>query len=519
MFATRGGVPPIPPSRNNQPPPPPPAPPPPPVPPTPPPAPPSNFPKTNTINGVKIRRNSKNSNWVINSNNNKKRFVLTNKDKNRPRLRSIRITVNGVTLTRNNKSNWNFNRKNDEKNYEIKNKNKNTPSVVRKKKMSNNLSSMNLQSLLNKRAKFSGTNAERAALNKEIDDKLEDHIRKLKYESRSRRISQFGYILRSLKSRTNFPGRTSIIGTIREDIRNAAKSKNAKYELERIKGNLQLDFLPIRDRNIRRTFNQELKFLMNREKRYETAYGNNGRQLAPQYPIAPQYPVAPQYPLPQQINFPAPQRINFPAPQRVNFPAAPQRVNEPRFNISGLKPPQINLPPVNLKNVTREEAIPIRNNGGVTSVANKINQAGGPTNVAKTANALEKANGNQKRAVEEFGADPKALKLVIQVAGKNKNYNKINQLLNGMNKIAKKIRKPRVSVKRKTTVKRVVKRKTTVKHRKTSTKVRTGELSKLLHSLTKNKIEQRLEGAHVYNKIYTKKQLERMYKNYLLSRS
>ena len=511
MFATRGGVPPIPPQ--------PPAPP--PIPPQPPAPPPSNFPKTNTINGVKIRRNSKNSNWVINSNNNKKRFVLLNKDKNRPRLRSTSITVNGITLKRNNKSNWNFNKKNDEKNYEIKNKNKNTPSVVRKKKMSNNLSSMNLQTLLNRRAKFSGTNAEKYALNKEIDEKLEEYIRKLKYESRSRRISQFGYILRSLKSRANFPGRTSIIGTIREDIRNAAKSKNAKYELERIKGNLQLDFLPIRDRNIRRTFNQELKFLMNREKRYETAYGNNSRQP---FPAAPQFPVAPQF---QQFPVAAP-RINFPMPQQINFPApqlpAPPRVNEPRFNISGLKPPQINLPPVNLKNVTREEAIPIRNNGGVTSVANKINQAGGPTNVAKTANALEKANGNQTRAVEEFGADPKALKLVIQVAGKNKNYNKINQLLNGMNKIAKKIRKPRARpvkrVVRKAPAKRVV-RKAPAKRvrRKTSTKIRTGELSKLLHSLTKNKIEQRLEGAHVYNKIYTKKQLERMYKNYILSRS
>ena len=415
--------------------------------------------------------------------------------------------MNGVTLTRNNKSNWNFNRKNDEKNYEIKNKNKNKPSLVRKK-MSNNLSSVNLQTLLNRRSKFSGSNADRAALNKEIDEKLEDYIRKLKYESRSRRISQFGYILRSLKSRANFPGRSSIVGTIREDIRNAAKSKNAKYELERIKGNLQLNFLPIRDRNIRKTFNQELKFLMNRERRYETAYEN-----------APQ-----QYQLPQRVNFPAPQRVNFPAPQRINFPEPQLPRNsapEPRFNISGLKPPQINLPPVNLKNVTRQEAIPIRNNGGVTSVANKINQAGGPTNVAKTANALEKANGNQKRAVEEFGADPKALKLVIQVAGKNKNYNKIDQLLNGMNKIAKKIRKPRarkvVPVK-KAPVKRTV-RKVHVKRRKTTTRVRTGELSKLLHSLTKNKIEQRLESAHVYNKIYTKKQLERMYKNFILSRN
>jgi hypothetical protein len=70
--------------------------------------------------------------------------------------------------------------------------------------------------------------------------------------------------------------------------------------------------------------------------------------------------------------------------------------------------------------------------------------------VAIAANAIQKANGNQNRAVTEFGADPKALKLVIEVAGPTKNYNKVNNALNGLNKVATKIRhkKKRVTKKR-----------------------------------------------------------------------
>jgi hypothetical protein len=410
-----------------------------------------------------------------------------------------------------------------------------------------NYSKNNVFNLLRKYTNVRNAN-KRKAIEKAIDDKLLAAVSNLRGKNTSYRITQYGVILRALHSRSNFPGRSIIIGSIRNNIRRAARSSNAKYEMERIKKNLKLNLLPTRDRNIRETFNDEFRILRNREKRYERAYGGrNNNYSGPGGLFGGGRPPRPRF----NMGGPPPPRYNAgPAPRYNNImgpgapPPAPAR---PQFNITGAPPPRINLPPVNIGtaaapasnrtgalpvNLPANEAAAIKQLGGVNAAANKINQVGGTKPVAIAANAIQKANGNQNRAVTEFGADPKALKLVIEVAGPTKNYNKVNNALNGLNKVATKIRRKKKRVvtpakKKRVTKKRVVtpakKKRVVTPAKKRVTKkrvvkkriVRTGELNKLLHTVTKNTILRRLNNANVVRKTFTKNEAANMYKNFL----
>lgn len=405
-----------------------------------------------------------------------------------------------------------------------------------------NLSQMNLYKLLDKRTR-TRNRAVINTINKEIDKKLMDAIRELEYKSRSERVTQYGYILRSLQSRSNFPGRGTIVGAIRKDIRNASRNKNAKYEMNRIRQNLKLNMLPVRDRNIRRTFEEELRILKNREKRYETAYKNERRSNTGPGPLPGGFPGGfPGAPPPPQA-FPggfAPPPPSFPsfAPP----PAAPRN----RFVLPGAAPSNFGPAP-NMGGLPPTEANAVKNVGGVNAAVNKVANAGGSTNVAKSANALQKAQGDEQRAVAEFGADPKALKLVVQVAGPTKNYNKINNLLNGINKLTKAtkrvrrapVTKRRVYVKRTVTVKRkapvkrtVTKRRVTVKRtvvtkRRAPVKrtvsvpmtcpmpPRAAELNKLLHDMSKKTIKERVKMLGLLNNT-SKNGLIKKYEQYIL---
>jgi len=408
-----------------------------------------------------------------------------------------------------------------------------------------NYSKNNVFNLLRKYTNVRNAN-KRKAIEKAIDDKLLAAVSNLRGKNTSYRITQYGVILRALHSRSNFPGRSIIIGSIRNNIRRAAKSSNAKYEMERIKKNLKLNLLPTRDRNIRETFNDEFRILRNRERRYERAYGGrNNNYGGPGGLFGGGRPPRPRYNMggpPPRYNMggPPPRYNAGPAPRYNNMgpgapPPAPAR---PQFNITGAPPPRINLPPVNIGtaaapasnrtgalpvNLPANEAAAIKQLGGVNAAANKINQVGGTKPVAIAANAIQKANGNQNRAVTEFGADPKALKLVIEVAGPTKNYNKVNNALNGLNKVATKIRhkkKRATPAKKKRTT--PAKKKRVTKKRTASVRkgvVRTGELNKLLHTVTKNTIERRMNNANLLNKVYTKDELARIYKNFLMGKN
>ena len=402
-----------------------------------------------------------------------------------------------------------------------------------------NYTSMNVFKLLGKYKETRNKQA-REALEKAINSKLEQAVSNLKYKNTSYRITQYSEILRALHTRSNFPGRSIIVGSIRNDIRRAAKSSNAKYEMERIRNDLKLSLLPVRDRNLRETFNKEFRIVKNRERRYESAYGGGRNNYSG--PPRPRYNMGGPPPPRFNMGGPPPPRYNTGPALNMGAPP-PAAVARPQFNITGAPPPRINLPPVNIGtaaapasgplpvNLPANEASAIKQLGGVNAAANKINQAGGATNVAKTANALEKAGGNQNRAVSEFGADPRALKLVIQVAGPTKNYNKVNNALNGLNKVATKIRRKRKTTpskvrpkkKRAVAKKRVVTKKkravAPAKKRTTRRVVRTGELNKLLHAVTKNTIERRMNNANLLNKVYTKEELARIYKNFLMGKN
>lgn len=421
-----------------------------------------------------------------------------------------------------------------------------------------NYTSMNVFKLLNK-YKNVRSKESREALEKAINSKLNQAVSNLKYKNTSYRITQYGVILRALHARPNFPGRSIIVGSIRDNIRRAAKSSNAKYEMERIRDDLKMSLLPVRDRNLRETFNKEFRIVKNRERRYESAYGGDRRRnnnyggglFGGGGPPRRRYNN--MGPPPRRYNNMGPPPPRYNAGPAFNMGAPPAAVAQPKFNITGAPPPRINLPPVNIGtaaapasgplpvNLPANEAAAIKQLGGVNAAANKINQAGGATNVAKTANALQKAGGNQNRAVTEFGADPKAIKLVIEVAGPTKNYNKVNNALNGLNKVATKIRRKRKTTpskvrpkkKRVTALakkKRVVtpakkKRAVTPAKKKRVTApvrrgvVRTGELNKLLHAVTKNTIERRMNNANLLNKVYSKEQLAKIYKNFLTGKN
>ena len=481
---------------------------------------------------------------------------------------NFEIKKNGIlstkwaaTITPTNKILFNYSKNNATGKVFFKRINKKNNNSKNKEKMNaapaagENYTSMNVFKLLNK-YKNARSKESREALEKAINSKLNQAVSNLKYKNTSYRITQYGVILRALHARPNFPGRSIIIGSIRDNIRRAAKSSNAKYEMERIRDNLKMGLLPIRDRNIRETFNKEFKIIKNRERRYENAYSgerrrnNGGGFFGGGAPPPRRYnnmgAVAPRY----NMGAVAPRYNTGQAAPRYNM-GPPQAVAQPVFNITGGAPPRINLPPVNIGtaaapasnrtgalpvNLPANEASAIKQLGGVNAAANKINQAGGATNVAKTANALEKAGGNQNRAVTEFGADPKAIKLVIEVAGPTKNYNKVNNALNGLNKVATKIRRKRkttpskVRPKKKRVTAPAKKKRVTApakkkrvtapaKKRVTGRVVRTGELNKLLHTVTKNTIERRMNNANLLNKVYTKENLAKIYKNFLLGKN
>jgi hypothetical protein len=443
-----------------------------------------------------------------------------------------------------------------------------------------NYSGMNVYRLLEK-YRNARNNTRRNAIEREINSKIESEITKLKTESRAFRMTQFSKILRALSSRRNFPGRSLIIGSIRSDIERAAKESRPEDELERIRRYIDPKLMPGLNSNVRRNLAEELNKVKRRERRYSEAYGSRNRNRNYNFGMGGFFPP----PRPRNYGPPrnfGPSRNFGPAPPRNmgGFGPAPPRnfggnmgpppaPAQPKFNITGVPPPPINLPRVNVGvpgapagpaapggplpvNLPQNEAAAIKRAGGVNAVANKINQAGGATNVAKTANALQKAGGNQALAIRE-GSNPETVRLVVELSGKNQpfNKNKVVDVLNGMNKVAAKIRRkrrttrraPRKAVHRKAPApakkrravrkapapakKRRVVRKAPApaKKRRTTSgaacpmpRVRTGELNKLLNTVTKETIKRRIINSSLLNNA-TKNELKKEYKNHLLGRN
>jgi hypothetical protein len=407
---------------------------------------------------------------------------------------------------------------------------------------------MTLNKLINARKAAGDKNI--PELNKALTNAIERKISNLRGRSRSSRVGELGDLLFRVQNSRNFTGRSRIRNTIRENIREAAKNRNperARDELRRIESNLKLSSRFYRDRDIKETLNQERTFLRKRlrnnenNNRYGRGGNNNGYRRRPPPPPPPpppmpRYNMEPEPPrmrqnggssgfrLPQNTIPLPPPRINLPPVNMGTQQGLPPRMNQPPMALGGNafapspSPVQVNLPP--------NERQAINSIGGVNKAANIINQGGGATNVAAAANALAQTGGNVNRAIVEKGADEKAVKVVIQLGGgKNaNNIEKAKNVLEGMNTIAATVRRKRrpstAAKKKKKTVGAAKKKKTRVVYRtRPADRVRTAELDKLLASVTKNTIERRMDNANLLNKVYTKEQLAKIYKKFVLGKN
>jgi len=421
-----------------------------------------------------------------------------------------------------------------------------------------NYKSMTLEQLIKARNNKSDPNS---TLNAALDAAVNKQLRSVNGNSRSRKFGMYGDILIKMGSSRNYPGRSKVRDAIRTELRAALRNirdpRKAKVELERAKANVRLSSIPIRNSNVKKAFEIEESNIKGRLREYNNNYGygrsrnnNNGYgRRPPRFPAARMPPsgfnMGPEFPRNNRA-FRAPEpATTFRLPSN-----APQAPRMPNMGAPALPPPPINLtgggnqqpfapspmapPPTNqslLANLPSNERAAINAAGGVNKAANLVNQAGGGTNVAAAANALAQTGGNVNRAIAEKGANEKAVKVVIQLGG-GKNLNNIERaknVLNGLNNVAVQLKRRKRRSKPKAKGKgvakgRVAKAKPKVKTRvvyrtRPGDRVRTAELNKLLHIATKDEIKKRMENANLLNKVYTRAELEGIYKKYVLGKN
>jgi ribosome-associated translation inhibitor RaiA len=422
-----------------------------------------------------------------------------------------------------------------------------------------NYKTMTLEQLIKARNNKGTPNANlNAALNAAVNKQL----RSVNGSNRPRKFGVYGDILIKMGSSRNYPGRSkvrdAIISELRRALQNIRDPRRAKIELERAKGDVRLSSIPIKNSNVKRAFDTEETNIKKRLRDYNDEYGGYGRsnnensrygRRPPRFPVPrmppPGFNMGPEFPRNNRA-FRAPEpATTFRLPSN-----APQAPRMPNMGAPALPPPPINLtgggnqqpfapspmapPPTNqslLANLPSNERAAINAAGGVNKAANLVNQAGGGTNVAAAANALAQTGGNVNRAIAEKGANEKAVKVVIQLGG-GKNLNNIERaknVLNGLNNVAVQLKRRKRRSKPKAKGKgvakgRVAKAKPKVKTRvvyrtRPGDRVRTAELNKLLHIATKDEIKKRMENANLLNKVYTRAELEGIYKKYVLGKN
>jgi hypothetical protein len=423
-----------------------------------------------------------------------------------------------------------------------------------------NYKTMTLEQLIKARNNKGTPNANlNAALNAAVNKQL----RSVNGSNRPRKFGVYGDILIKMGSSRNYPGRSkvrdAIISELRRALQNIRDPRRAKIELERAKGDVRLSSIPIKNSNVKRAFDTEETNIKKRLRDYNDEYGGYGRSnnensrygrrpprfQPPRMPPAgfnmgpgPEFPrnnrafrgpePASTFRLPSNM----PRAPNMPAPRAPAFPPPPINLtggNQQPFAPSPMAPPLTNQSL--LANLPANERAAINYAGGVNKAANLVNQAGGGTNVAAAANALAQTGGDVNRAIAEKGANEKAVKVVIQLGG-GKNLNNIERaknVLNGLNNVAvqlkKRKRRSKPKSKGKATAKgRVAKAKPKAKTRvvyrtRPGDRVRTAELNKLLNITTKQEIENRMRKADLLNKVYTKEELAKIYKKFVLGKN
>jgi hypothetical protein len=134
-------------------------------------------------------------------------------------------------------------------------------------------------------------------------------------------------------------------------------------------------------------------------------YNNRGSSRIPYYPtnvrpssygnMRPGFAPPPNRPQPGIVPMPPPLQP---------FPAIPANNRSPNMRPENLLPPT--------------EAAAVTNVGGINKAINLVENAGGPSNIVKTANILKNV-GNNPNAAVAAGANAKNVKIVLQLGGAN----------------------------------------------------------------------------------------------------
>ena len=210
--------------------------------------------------------------------------------------------------------------------------------------------------------------------------------------------------MRHLRNVPNLPGRDRIIETVRARIDEIEyRTRNdPRRALEKLR-NLKRD-IGSGNQNIRSMFSNAERNYQRRVENERRRRMNENRERRGLEPL----PVPPsRNRLPPLGN----------VPMVLNPPPNQTQPNlRPRNNYGPLPPPPplpVEEPPLNMGEIKA-----INNAGGANKALNLVTNAGGPNNVLRAANQLTEAGNNPNLAIAK-GADPKNVRIVLQLGGAN----------------------------------------------------------------------------------------------------
>ena len=210
--------------------------------------------------------------------------------------------------------------------------------------------------------------------------------------------------MRHLRNVPNLPGRDRIIETVRariDEIEYRTRD-DPRRALEKLR-NLKRD-IGSGNQNIRSMFSNAERNYQRRVENERRRRMNENRERRGLEPL----------PVPLSRNRLPPMGN---VPMVLNPPPNQAQPNlRPRNNYGPLPPPPplpVEEPPLNMGEIKA-----INNAGGANKALNLVTNAGGPNNVLRAANQLKEAGNNPNLAIAK-GADPKNVRIVLQLGGAN----------------------------------------------------------------------------------------------------
>jgi hypothetical protein len=272
------------------------------------------------------------------------------------------------------------------------------------------------------------------AWRRNIQNKFDETLRKKMYEQANRvsrddiNFPRLERVARAIRNaRGNLPGSTTYSNSLRRVINRLGSSSNSlranENRLRRIASaargmtginssvrNAQGRIARLRREENSRRRERGLPPLATSSRNYGSY---NNRSRIPVYPqnVRPSTYGNMRPAFGPQPNRPQPGVVPMPPPLQP-FPAIPSN-NRGR---QASPPPMPSMRPENLLPPT--EAAAVTNVGGINKAINLVENAGGPSNIVKTANILKNV-GNNPNAAVAAGANAKNVKIVLQLGGAN----------------------------------------------------------------------------------------------------